>query len=640
MYATLHFAVGEEILLSERLHALQDMGYEREAKISDPGTFSHRGGVIDVFPWGNSFPIRVDLEGDTVRSIHSYDPAGGSLLEPHKIVVILPIGDRAVRHRGETAIWEWGEKPINPFVDVEEGDHLVHVAHGIGVFRGIEKLPDRGSKPVPHLAVEYAGGERLYVPFRDLHLVQRYVALGGSRKRTDIKLSKLGSKRWQRVRERARKGILSYASELLEIQAKRELVHGHAFAKDTEWQVQLEKEFPFTETPDQARAVVEVKADMERERPMDRLICGDAGYGKTEVALRAAFKAVMDGRQVAMLVPTTVLAEQHYETFAARFKSFPAKVEMLSRFQTAGEQDAVVRRVASGETDMVIGTHRILSSDVAFKDLGLVIVDEEQRFGVRHKERLKRFRLEVDVLTMTATPIPRTLYMSLVGGKDMSVIQTPPQNRMVIQTEVVQYDDGVIRQGIEKEIQREGQVFFIHNRVQDIGKITDKIRKLVPEARIAYAHGQMAGHELESVMRRFIRRELDVLVSTTIVESGIDIPNANTLFVNRADAFGLSELYQLKGRVGRFTREAYAYFLIPKGAILTHDSQRRLQAIVRHGSLGAGFNIAMEDLEIRGGGNLLGTEQSGFMTAVGFDLYCRLLKDAIDGLKKPAPRKR
>ena len=642
MYATLHFAVGEEILLSERLHALRDMGYERQAKVDEPGAFSHRGGVIDVFPWGNSFPIRVDLEGDTVRSIHSYDPAGGSLLEPHRIAVILPIGDRAVRRRGKTPVWEWGEQPINPFVDLEEGDPVVHVAHGIGIFRGIEKLADRGAKRAPHLALEYADAERLYVPFRDLHLVQRYVALGaGAAKKPDLKLSKLGSKRWQRIRERARKGILSYASELLEVQAKRELVRGHAFSEDVEWQAQLEKEFPFSETPDQAKAVREVKADMESPRPMDRLICGDAGYGKTEVALRAAFKAVMDGKQAAMLVPTTVLAEQHYETFSGRFKSFPARVEMLSRFQSAGEQEAVVRRVASGECDLVIGTHRLLSSDVAFKDLGLVIIDEEQRFGVRHKERLKRFRLEVDVLTMTATPIPRTLYLSLVGGKDMSVIQTPPQNRVPIQTRVADFDDKLIQKGIRKELARGGQVFFVHNRVQDIQKISDKLRKLVPEARIEAAHGQMAGHQLEDIMRRFIHRELDVLVSTTIVESGIDIPNANTLFVNRADAFGLSELYQLKGRVGRFTREAYAYFLIPKGAALTHESQRRLGAIVRHGSLGAGFNIAMEDLEIRGGGNLLGTEQSGFMTAVGFDLYCRLLKDAIDALKKTrGPRAR
>lgn len=637
MYATLHFAVGEEVVLGERLRALFEMGYERQEKVDEPGVFSHRGGVVDVFPWGNSFPIRVDFEGDTVRSIHSYDPASGLLLEPHQMAVILPIGDRAVRRRSKAAVWEWGEKPINPFVDIEKGDHLVHVAHGIGIFRGVEKMPDRGSKPVPHLAVEYANGERLYVPFRDLHLVQRYVALGGPKK-SEVKLSKLGSKRWQGIRERARKGILSYASELIEVQAKRETVRGHAFSKDTEWQAKLEKEFPYAETPDQEKAIAEVKADMELERPMDRLICGDAGYGKTEVALRAAFKSVMDGRQAAMLVPTTVLAEQHYETFSERFKSFSARVEMLCRFQTSSEQDAVVRRVASGETDLVIGTHRLLSGDIAFKNLGLVVIDEEQRFGVRHKERLKRFRLEVDVLTMTATPIPRTLYLSLVGGKDMSLIQTPPQDRVPTKTKVLEYDDAVIREGIRKELARKGQVFFIHNRVLDIRKIADKIRRLVPEARVEVAHGRMASHELERVMHRFIHREVDVLVSTTIVESGIDIPNANTLFVNRADAFGLSELYQLKGRVGRFTREAYAYLLVPKGSALTHESQRRLDAIVRHGSLGAGFNIAMEDLEIRGGGNLLGTEQSGFMTAIGFDLYCRLLKDAIESLKKTGPR--
>ena len=635
MFASLHFAVGEEVVLEDRLKALKDMGYERVHKADMQSTYTHRGGILDVFPWAHSFPVRVEFVGDRVEMIHTFDPSTGSLLEPHQMVVILPVGDRALRRPSATTIWNWGEKPVNPFVDLESGDLVVHVAHGIGRFRGVEKLSSDGAKASRHLKIEYEDKEMLYVPLSDLHLVQRYVALGlKDKRRIEVKLSKLGSKMWPKIRERARKGILSYASELLELQAKRRLVPGHAFDPDNEWQKKMESEFPFVETPDQKRAVEEVKKDMESPRPMDRLICGDVGYGKTEVALRAAFKAIMNGRQVAMLVPTTILCEQHFETFQERFKNFEASVEMLSRFQSAGEQKDIIKRVAAGSVDMLIGTHRMLSKDVSFKNLGLLIIDEEQRFGVQHKERLKRFRLEVDVLTMTATPISRTLYFSLVGGKDMSQIQTPPSNRIPIKTYVVETSDKIIKEGIEFELARGGQVFFVHNRVHDIEMFANKIRALVPKARVAIGHGQMHPKELEAVMHQFIHKNVDVLVSTTIVESGIDIPNANTLFINRADAFGLSELYQLKGRVGRFTREAHAYLLIPKGASLSHESQRRLTAIERHGHLGAGFNIAMEDLEIRGGGNLLGTEQSGFMTAIGFDLYCRLLKDAIESLQK------
>jgi len=635
MFASLHFAAGEEVVLEERLRALKQMGYERVHKADMQSTYTHRGGILDIFPWGHSFPVRVEFVGDQVEMIHTFDPSTGALLEPHQMVVILPVGDRAIRRPGQATIWNWGEKPVNPFVDLENGDLVVHVAHGIGRFRGIEKITPVGGKVQQHLRIEYAEKEKLYVPLTDLHLVQRYVALGLREKRKiDVKLSKLGSKMWPKIRERARKGILSYASELLDLQAKRRLVPGYAFGADNDWQKKMEAEFPYTETPDQERAVEAVKRDMEAPRPMDRLICGDVGYGKTEVAIRAAFKAVMNGKQVAMLVPTTILCEQHFENFRDRFKNFEASVEMLSRFQTAGEQRDIIKRTAAGSVDMLIGTHRMLSKDVSFKNLGLLIIDEEQRFGVQHKERLKCFRLEVDVLTMTATPIPRTLYFSLVGGKDMSQIQTPPQNRIPIKTYIVETSDKIIREGIEFELARGGQVFFVHNRVHDIEMFANKIRMLAPEARVAIGHGQMHPKELEDVMHRFIHKEVDVLVSTTIVESGIDIPNANTLFIDRADAFGLSELYQLKGRVGRFTREAHAYFLIPKGAALSHESQRRLTAIERHGHLGAGFNIAMEDLEIRGGGNLLGTEQSGFMTAIGFDLYCRLLKDAIDSLGK------
>ncbi len=631
MIQSLHFAVGEEVVLEERLRALGDLGYQREHAASQPAYYTHRGGVLDVFPWGFSFPVRVEFMDNTVESIYSFDPASGSLLEPHKMVVILATTERQAARRWKKFEWTWGERPIQPFVDIDPGDLVVHVSHGIGKFRGVEKLSISGAKPKPHLIVEYQDDEKLYVPLDDLNLVQRYVAPGVSASK--IKLSKLGSNTWVKIREKAREGIVSYAHVLLEMQARREILQGFRFDRRTEWESQLEESFPYEETPDQEKAIREVIADMAGTKPMDRLICGDVGYGKTEIAVRAIFRAITNGKQAAFLVPTTLLAEQHFETFSERFKPFPVRVEMLSRFQTAAEQARIVRAAVSGEADLVIGTHRMLSGDMAFKNLGLVVIDEEQKFGVRHKDRLKKFRLMVDVLTLTATPIPRTLYLSLVGGKDMSVVNTPPKNRVPIKARVLPYDEGLIQKSIRLEIERKGQVFFVHNRVENITQIAQKIMELVPEARIAVAHGQMPSKTLEDIMHRFIHGEVDVLVSTTIIESGIDIPNANTLIVNRADAFGLAELYQLKGRVGRYNREAYAYFLIPKGHVTTADSDKRLNAIERHSYLGSGFSIAMEDLEIRGAGNLLGTEQSGFVMSVGFDLYCRLLKDAIDTLQ-------
>ncbi len=630
MIHSLHFAVGEEVVLEERLKALHDLGYVREHTASQPAQFTHRGGVLDVFPWGFSFPVRIEFMDNVVESIFSFDPASGSLLEPHKMVVILATTEKQAAQRWKKFEWTWGERPIQPFVDIDPGDLVVHVSHGIGKFRGVQKLSIQGAKPKPHLIIEYQDAEKLYVPLDDLNLVQRFVAPGVSASK--IKLSKLGSKTWVKIREKAREGIVSYAHELLEMQARREILTGFTFGKRTEWEEQLEQSFPYEETPDQEKAIREVIADMENTKPMDRLICGDVGYGKTEVALRAIFRAVTNGKQAAFLVPTTLLAEQHFETFSERFKPFPIRVEMLSRFQTASEQERIVKAAASGEADLVIGTHRLLSEDMSFKNLGLVVIDEEQKFGVRHKDRLKKFRLMVDVLTLTATPIPRTLYLSLVGGKDMSVVNTPPKNRVPIKARVLPYDEGLIQKAIRLEVERKGQVFFVHNRVDGIELVAKKISELVPEARLAVAHGQMPSKALESIMHQFIHGEVDVLVSTTIIESGIDIANANTLIVNRADAFGLAELYQLKGRVGRYNREAYAYFLIPKGHVTTPDSDKRLNAIERHSYLGSGFSIAMEDLEIRGAGNLLGTEQSGFVMSVGFDLYCRLLKDAIDTL--------
>jgi transcription-repair coupling factor (superfamily II helicase) len=630
MFETLDFYVGKEMPFELLTRRLVEFKYARHDRVSGPGEFSLRGGVLDVYPVYFSFPVRLEFSDETVESIYTFDLETGLRLESHQMVVVMPSrGARGARHATPVLSLDY-ESPVDPFVDIEPGDLVVHILHGIARYRGVQSLKNKQHKAEGHFSLEFADKNMLYVPTRDLHLIQRYVAFGKIRP----KLSRLGSKTWERLKEKTRKGVFSFASELLEMQAKRRALQGHAFPKDTEWQKMLEEDFQFQETADQLRAAGEVKADMESPNPMDRLICGDVGYGKTEVALRAAFKAVMSGKQTAILVPTTLLAEQHTETFKERMKNFPVEIRMLSRFQSKGEQSNVVQEVADGSCDIVIGTHRLLSKDIAFKDLGLVIIDEEQRFGVKHKEHLKKLRLLVDVLTLSATPIPRTLYQSLVGTRDMSTIQTPPKDRKPIETRVTEFSEEAIRQAIRQELEREGQVFFIHNRVQGIEKMAKRIAELAPAARIGVGHGQMPAKALEAVMKKFIHGEIDVLVSTTIVESGIDIPNANTLIVNRADAFGLSELYQLRGRVGRFDRNAYAYLLIPKGSALTEESQKRLSAIEKFTHLGAGFGLAMEDLEIRGAGNILGTEQHGYVVNVGFDLYCRILKETVNRLKQ------
>ena len=635
MFETLEFYSGKEIEFDSIAKTLTEFGYSRQARAGVPGEFSLRGGILDIYPIHFSLPVRIEFSNETVEGIHTFDPADGKRLEPHRMVLVWPFKSRTLSGRSyfrqqKHLLTEGVASPVDPFVDIEPGDYVVHVLHGIAKYRGLKQLKNKNGRPEDHFVLEYADKNILYVPTRDLHLVQRYIAFGKIR----TELSRLGSKTWERLKEKAKKGVLSFAAELLQMQARREALQGFQFHKDTEWQKKLEEEFPFEETPDQIKAVQEVKKDLESRRPMDRLLCGDVGYGKTEVALRAAFKAVMNGKQAAMLVPTTLLAEQHFETFRDRFKNFPVELRMLSRFQTGSAQKETLDRIRSGACDMVIGTHRLLSDDIAFKDLGLVIIDEEQRFGVRQKESLKKLRLLVDVLTLTATPIPRTLYLSLVGARDMSVINTPPKNRRPVKTFVVESDELLIREAILKEIGRKGQVFYVYNRVKGIEHAAERIARLVPEARVAVGHGQMPAKALEGVMKKFIHGEVDVLVSTTIVESGIDIPNANTLLVERADCFGLSELYQLRGRVGRFNREAAAYFMIPKKMVLTEESEKRLEAIERFTHLGSGFNLAMEDLEIRGAGNILGTQQHGAISTIGFDLYCRILKETIERLKK------
>jgi transcription-repair coupling factor (superfamily II helicase) len=521
-----------------------------------------------------------------------------------------------------------GVTPETFFADVNPGDLVVHIEHGIGRYMGLIKLDFEGVQR-EYLAVEYSNKDKLYVPIHQADRLARYVGIDDG----IPKLNRLGSADWNTVKRRTKKAVEDIAKELLEVYAKREVSEGHAFSEDTEWQREVEDSFPFVETDDQLRAIADVKADMERPKIMDRLICGDVGYGKTEVALRAAFKAVMDGFQAAVLAPTTILAQQHWQTFTERLSAYPIQIEMLSRFRTKSQQDRTLGHLAEGVCDIVIGTHRLLQKDVAFKNLGLLIIDEEQRFGVKQKERLKTLRTEIDVLTLTATPIPRTLHMSLSGVRDLSTIDTPPEERLPVQTVVTEYDETLIRQAVLREMDRGGQVFYVYNRVMGIEQKANRIRNLLPEANVVVGHGQMSERQLERAMVTFVSGEADVLVATTIIENGLDMPNVNTIIIDRADWLGLSQMYQLRGRVGRGAVQAYAYLLTPKHYQLNIDARRRLDAIAEASDLGAGFRIAMRDLEIRGAGELLGARQHGNISAVGFDLYTRLLAQAIREIK-------
>ena len=517
--------------------------------------------------------------------------------------------------------------PLETITALKPGDFVVHLEHGIGIYRGIERVFVREST-IESAVIEYEGGDRLNVPLYRIDQIERYRSAGDvGEDSPPPRLHKLGGKRWVAQREKTRAALQAMTLELLDLYARRKMATKRPALPDTSWQRQLESSFLFEDTPDQRLAIDAVKVDMESARPMDRLLVGDVGYGKTEVAVRAAFKAVQSGRQVAVLVPTTILAEQHGRTFGDRLADFPLRVVTLSRFQTAKEQDAILTELAAGKTDIVIGTHRLLSPDVRFADLGLIVVDEEHRFGVKHKERLKQLKMETDVLTLTATPIPRTLHLALAGLRDMTLIKTPPRDRSPVLTFVEPWDDGLIDEGIARELDRGGQVFFVHNRIETIEAIADHVRRLAQRARVAVAHGQMRERDLEDVMRRFVAGEVDVLVSTMIVESGLDVPNANTMFVNRADHFGLAQLYQLRGRVGRSHRRAYCYLLVPDTVDL--DAERRLQVLEHHTELGSGYRVALKDLELRGAGNLLGPEQSGFVQAVGFDLYLRMLDETV-----------
>ncbi|WP_459479846.1 transcription-repair coupling factor [Clostridium saccharoperbutylacetonicum] len=521
-----------------------------------------------------------------------------------------------------------GVSKISSFAELKPGDYVVHASHGVGVYKGIKQIDVAGHKR-DYLDIVYDKGDKLYVPVDQLDLIQKYIGSEGKAP----KVNKLGSAEWQKAKAKARKSINEIAEDLVKLYAMRSTVKGHKFSKDTEWQKQFEDEFPFEETPDQLTSIEEIKLDMESEKPMDRLVCGDVGYGKTEVALRAAFKAVMDGKQVAILVPTTILAEQHYKNIKNRFSDFPIKIDMISRFKTTKQQKETLQKVKEGNLDILIGTHRLVSKDIQFKDLGLLIVDEEQRFGVKQKEKIKGIKKNVDVLTLSATPIPRTLHMSLSGVRDISVIETPPEERYPIQTYVVEQNDQLIRDAILREIGRNGQVYFVYNRVEDIERMAKYVQALVPESKVGVAHGQMAERQLENVMIDFMSGEYNVLVCTTIIETGMDIQNVNTIIIYDADKMGLSQLYQLRGRVGRSNRIAYAYLLYTKDKVLTEVAEKRLKALKDFTELGSGFKIAMRDLEIRGAGNMMGSSQHGHMASIGYDLYCRMLEDTVKLIK-------
>ncbi|MBR6478812.1 MAG: transcription-repair coupling factor [Lachnospiraceae bacterium] len=521
-----------------------------------------------------------------------------------------------------------GQK-ISNFDDLKVGDYVVHESYGLGIYQGIEKISSEGISK-DYVKIGYRDGGNLYIPATGLHVIQKYASAEGARM---PKLNKLGGKEWAKTKEKVRGAVQEVAKDLVELYAARQQAQGFVYGKDTVWQKEFEEMFPFEETEDQLAAIADTKADMESSKIMDRLICGDVGYGKTEIAIRAAFKAVQEGKQVAYLVPTTILAQQHYNTFVQRMKDFPVRIELMSRFRTAGEQKKTITDLKKGLVDIVIGTHRLLSADVEYKDLGLLVIDEEQRFGVAHKEKIKKLKENVDVLTLTATPIPRTLHMSLVGIRDMSVLEEAPEDRLPIQTFVCEYNEELVREAISRELARGGQVYYVYNKVHNIAEITGRIQQMLPEANVAFAHGQMKEAELERIMYDFVSGEIDVLVSTTIIETGLDIPNVNTMIIHEPERLGLSQMYQLRGRVGRSSRTAYAFLMYRRDRMLSEVAEKRLAAIREFTDLGSGFKIAMRDLEIRGAGNLLGTTQHGHMEAVGYELYCKMLNDAVRKLK-------
>jgi len=624
MFETLKIYTHKEISLEDIIEKLAHLEYHRQEAVSEEGDFSVKGDTLEVFPVNFSFPVRIEWEFNTVTKIYSFDSKINRKLLDYNFLIIIPF----IRKRHKYKYSE--DIPLDAVLKIKKGDYVVHTQYGIGRFLGIKMIKTAKMKGY-FFEIEYSNKDKLYVPREDAHLIQKYISFS----LRSPKLSRLGSREWANIKQRAERGIKNFALRLLKIEAQRKFIGGFRYSRDGQWQKMFEDSFPYEDTEDQKKAAQDVKSDMESAQCMDRLICGDVGYGKTEVAMRAAFKAVMDAKQVAFLVPTTVLAYQHYKSLKERIADFPINVEMLSRFRTKSEQKSIIEGIKLGKVDIIVGTHRLLSADVSFKDLGLLIIDEEQRFGVAHKERIKQLKTGIDVLALTATPIPRTLYMSMVGIKDISVIKTAPKERMAIRTKLIEFNEELIKEAISYEVKRGGQVFFVHNRIETIEKVRKKIEGfLSPDIRIEVVHGRLSSKEIENIMLKFIEAKIDCLISTAIVESGIDIPRANTIIINDAHNFGLSDLHQLRGRVGRFNVQAYAYLVVPRLKALSQDVIKRLRLVEEFSHLGSGFDIAMSDLELRGAGNLLGSQQHGFVWMIGFDLYCRLLKKEIEYLKE------
>jgi len=624
LFDTLKIYLHREISQQSVIEKLFQLGYKRQQDTFQEGDFSLKGEVLEIFSVNFNFPVRIEWEYEVINKIYSFDKTLNKKIVDYDFLIVIPYLKKVKRKKYNE------DFPLDAILKVKKGDYVVHIRYGIGKFLGIKKLKIKDKEDY-YFGIEYANKDKLYVGREDAHLIQKYISFSLK----PPKLSRLGSKEWLRTKEKVSKGIREFALQLLRMEAQRKLIGGFKFSPDTEWQKIFEEKFPYQETEDQIKAIQEVKKDMETTSCMDRIICGDVGYGKTEVAMRAAFKAVMDNKQVAFLVPTTILAYQHFTNLLKRVEDFPLKLEMLSRFRTPHQQREIIRRLREGKIDIVVGTHRLLSSDVCFKDLGLLIIDEEHKFGVEHKEKIKELKVGIDVLTLTATPIPRTLYMSLIGIKDISLIKTPPKERLATKTIICEFNPKVLGEAIIQEVKREGQVFFIHNRVQTLPKIEKILKNYLPsEIKIGVVHGRLPSSVMEKIMLDFIERRINCLLSTAIVESGIDIPWANTIIVNDAHTFGLADLHQLRGRVGRLNIRAYAYFVIPNKGAISDEAKKRLKMIEKFSHLGSGFEIAMSDLELRGAGNLLGKEQHGFVWMVGFDLYCRLLKKEIEYLKE------
>ena len=611
------------MLLERAIAELTSLGYHRVDEVLEEGDFALHGDTLELYPVNFDSPLRVEWEFETITEIYNFDKALNKKVIDYDLLIVIPHPRKAKSYSSENI-------PLEALLRIKKGDYVVHSRYGIGKFLGVKLLTIREKKGY-YYQIEYENNDKLYISKEDAHLIQKYANFGLKRPR----LSRLGSKEWTRIKEKVQKGIKAFALEMLRMEAQRKIIGGFKYIPDSKWQKKFEDSFPYKETEGQIKAIAEVKADMEEAGCMDRIICGDVGYGKTEVAMRAAFKAVESGKQVAFLVPTTILAYQHYTNLVKRLKDFPFYVEMLSRFRTQHEQNEILKKLGEGKVDIIVGTHRLLSDDVSFKDLGLLIIDEEHKFGVRHKEKIKKLKVNIDILTLTATPIPRTLYMGMIGLKGISMLRTSPKDRLAVKTKVIQFNVNNLKEMIVKEVKRGGQVFFIHNRIETIGRVEHALRKILPEKiRVGLVHGRLPTQAMEKVMMAFINKKIDCLFSTAIVESGIDIPTANTIIINDAYRFGLADLHQLRGRVGRFNVQAFAYLVIPNTRTIPFDAESRLAHICEFSHLGAGFEVAMSDLELRGAGNILGKEQHGFIWKVGFDLYCRLLKKEIEYLRQ------